>query len=43
MNCLKALGERVMSRDPDRQTVETRFRIAIMIRYNAPGAAEIVA
>ncbi|BAQ68667.1 transposase [Rhodovulum sulfidophilum] len=27
MNCLKAFGERIMSRDPDRQTAEIQIRI----------------
>lgn len=27
MNCLKAFGERIMSRDPDRQTAEIHIRI----------------
>lgn len=27
MNCLKPFGERIMSRDPDRQTAEIRTRI----------------
>ncbi len=41
MNCLKLFGERIMSRDPDRQTAEIQIRIAIMNRFSAPGAAEI--
>ena len=28
MNCLKLFGERIMSRDPDRQTAEIQIRIA---------------
>lgn len=43
MNCLKAFSERIMSRDPDRQTAEIQIRIAIMNRYNALGTAEIEA
>jgi len=43
MNCLKAFGERIMSRDPDRQTAEIQIRIAIMNRFNAIGTAEVEA
>jgi IS5 family transposase len=43
MNCLKLFGERIMSRDPDRQTAEIQIRIAIMNRYSALGRAEIEA
>lgn len=43
MNCLKAFGERIASRDPDRQTAEIQIRIAIMNRYNTLGTAEIIA
>lgn len=43
MNCLKAFGERIVSRAPDRQTAEIQIRIAIMNRYNALGTAEIAA
>lgn len=43
MNCLKAFGERIASRDPDRQTAEVQIRIAIMNKYNALGTAEITA
>ena len=41
MNCLKLFGERIMSRDPDRQTAEIHIRIALMNRFNALGQAEI--
>ena len=43
MNCLKLFGERIMSRDPDRQTAEIQIRIAIMNRFAALGRAEIEA
>lgn len=43
MNCLKSFGERIMSRDPDRQTAEIQIRIAIMNRVSALGRAEIKA
>ncbi len=41
MNGLKAFGERIMSRDTDRQRAEIRIRIAIMNRVNTLGQAEI--
>ncbi len=41
MRRLKAFGERIASRDPDRQTVETHTRIALMNRFTALGQAEI--
>lgn len=43
MNRLKLVCERNMSRDPDRQTAEIQFRIAIMNRCSALGRAEIEA
>ena len=39
---LKSFGERIMARDPDRQTAEIHIRIALMNRFNALGTAEIV-
>jgi len=42
MRCLKSFGERIMARDPDRQTAEIHIRIALMNRFNALGTAEIV-
>jgi hypothetical protein len=41
MRCLKSFGERIASRDPDRQTAEVHIRIALMNRFNALGTAEI--
>ncbi|MDF3605995.1 IS5 family transposase [Paracoccus sp. DMF-8] len=41
MRCLKAFGERIASRDPDRQTAEIHIRVALMNRSNALGSAEI--
>ncbi len=41
MRCLKSFGERIASRDPDRQTAETHIRIALMNRFNDLGMAEI--
>jgi hypothetical protein len=42
MRCLKAFGERIAARDPDRQTAEIHIRVALMNRFNALGTAEIV-
>ena len=42
MRCLKSFGERIASRDPDRQTAEIHIRVALMNRFNALGTAEIV-
>ncbi len=41
MRCLKSFGERIASRDPDRQTAEIHIRIALINRFNALGTAEI--
>jgi hypothetical protein len=41
MRCLKSFGERIASRDPDRQAAEVHIRIALMNRFNALGTAEI--
>ena len=41
MRCLKAFGEKIASRDPDRQTAEIHIRIALMNRFNVLGQAEI--
>ena len=42
MRCLKAFGERIAVRDPDRQTAEFQIRIALMNRFSALGTAEII-
>ncbi|KIX16320.1 transposase [Paracoccus sp. S4493] len=42
MRCLKAFGERIAARDPDRQTAEIHIRVALMNRFSALGTAEIV-
>ena len=42
MRRLKSFGERVGSRDPDRQTAEIHTRIALMNRFSALGRAKIV-
>jgi hypothetical protein len=41
MRCLKAFGERIAARDPDRQTAEIQIRVALMNRFSALGTAEI--
>jgi hypothetical protein len=38
---LKSFGERIASRDPDRQAAEIHTRIALMNRFSALGRAEI--
>ena len=43
MNCLKAFGERIVSRDPVRKTAEIQIRITIINRFTALGAAELEA
>lgn len=42
MRCLKAFGERIAARHPDRQTAEIQIRIALMNRFSALGTAQIV-
>jgi len=39
---LKAFGERIAARHPDRQTAEIQIRIALMNRFSALATAEIV-
>jgi len=41
MRGLKSFGDRIASRDPDRQTAEIHIRIARMNRFNELGQAEI--
>jgi hypothetical protein len=41
MRCFKSFGERIASKDPDRQTAEVHIRVALMNRFNALGTAEI--
>ncbi len=41
MRNLGSFGERIASRDPDRQTAEIHIRVALMNRFNALGTAEI--
>ena len=42
MRRLKSFGERIASRDPDRQAAEIHTRIALMNRFSALGRAEIM-
>ena len=42
MRCLKAFGDRIAARDPDRQTAEIQIRAALLNRVPALGTAEIV-
>ncbi len=42
MRCLKAFGERIAARNPDRQTAEIQIRSTLINRFNALGTAEIV-
>ena len=42
MRCLKAFGERIAARDPDRQTTEIQIRVALMNRFSALGTADII-
>ena len=37
MNCVKLLGQTLMSRDFDRQTAELHVRVAILSRFTALG------
>lgn len=40
--CLKAFGEWIAARDPDRQTAEIHIRVALINRFNALGTADVV-
>ncbi len=42
MRCLKAFGERIVARDPDRQTAEIHIPIALINRFNVLGTAKII-
>jgi Transposase DDE domain len=42
MLCLKSFGDRIMAREPDRQTAEIHVRIALMNRFSGLGTAEIM-
>jgi hypothetical protein len=40
--CLKAFGERIAARHPDRQTAEIQICVALINRFNVLCTAEIV-
>ena len=42
MRCLKAFGERIAARDPDRQAAGIHIRAALMNRLPVFGIVEIV-
>ena len=42
MRCIKAYGERIAARHPDRQTAEIQIRGAFINRFNALGTADII-
>ncbi|MBL3554705.1 IS5/IS1182 family transposase, partial [Rhodovulum sulfidophilum] len=43
MNCVKLLGQRLMSRDFDRQVAEVRIRVTVLNRFTALGILVTVA
>ncbi len=43
MNCVKQLGQRLMSRDFDRQVAEVQIRVAVLNRFTALGIPMTVA
>ena len=43
MNCVKLLGQKLMSRDFDRQVAEVQIRAAVMNRFTALGISVTVA
>jgi len=43
MNCVKLLGQRLMSRDFDRQAAEVQIRVAVLNRFTALGIPMTVA
>lgn len=40
MNCVKLLGQKLMSRDFDRQVAEVQIRAAVMNRFTALGMGD---
>jgi len=42
MRSLRAFGERIAARDPDRQTAEIQVRIALMKSFSTLGTADVV-
>ncbi len=43
MNCVKQLGQRLMSRGFDRQVAEVQIRVAVLNRFTALGIPMTVA
>ncbi|KFI24540.1 transposase [Haematobacter missouriensis] len=43
MNCVKLLGQRLMSREFDRQVAEVQIRVAVLNRFTALGIPMTVA
>ena len=43
MNCVKLLGQRLLSRDFDRQVAEVQIRAAVLNRFTALGIPMTVA
>ena len=43
MNCVKLLGQRLMSRDFERQVAEVQIRVAVLNRFTALGIPMTVA
>ena len=43
MNCVKLLGQRLMSREFDRQVAEVQIRVAVLNRFTALGTPMTVA
>lgn len=42
MRGLKAFGDRIDARDPDRQIAEIHIRVALINRFNALGTADVI-
>ena len=42
MGCLKGFGDRIMARDPDRQTAELQIRAALLNPFTALGTPKTV-
>ena len=42
MRCLKACGERISAREPDRQTAEIQIRVALINRFKALRIAKFI-
>jgi hypothetical protein len=42
MRSVKAFGEHIAARDPDRQTAEIHISVGLINRFNALGTADVV-